>query len=68
VKPRAGEPSLTWNQLKTLMDAQYYPQDIRRAKEQESLRLKQGELSVIEYAVKFNELSRFTPNQLATEK
>ena len=51
VKPKAGEPVLTWDQLKALMDAQYYPQDVRRAEEQESLCLKQGEMSVIEYAV-----------------
>jgi len=25
VKPRVGETLLTWNQLKALMDAQYYP-------------------------------------------
>jgi len=30
--------------------------------------VRQGEVSVIEYAVKFNELSRFTPNQVPTEK
>ena len=68
VKPRAGEPALTWEQLKTMMDAQYYPPDVKRAKEQEFLRLKQGQMSVIEYAAKFNELSRFAPNQVATEE
>jgi len=45
-----------------------YPRDVRRVKEQELLCLKQGEMSVIEYAVKFNELSRFAPNQVATEE
>ena len=50
------------------MDAQYYPQDIRRAKEQEFLRLNQGEMSAVEYAAKFNELSHFAPTQVATEK
>jgi len=59
---------LIWNQLKALMDAQYYPQDVRRAKEWEFLRLKQGEISVVEYPTKFNELSHFTPNQVATEE
>ena len=68
MKPRAGEPALTWNQLKALMGTQYYPQDVRRAKEREYLRLKQGKMSVIEYAVKFNALSRFAPNQVATEE
>jgi len=59
---------LTWDEEKILMDAQYYPQDVRRAKEWEFLRLKQREMTVIEYAAKFNELSRFAPNQLATEE
>ena len=68
VKPRAGEPVLTWNQLKTLMDAQYYPQDVRKVKERESLCLNQGEMSVIEFAAKFSEVSRFTPNQVATDE
>ena len=50
------------------MDAQYYPRDVKRGKEQEFLRLKQGQMSIMEYAAKFNELSRFAPNQVATEK
>jgi len=68
VKRRVGEPVLTENPLKTLIDAQYYPQDVRRLKEQEFLCLKQGEISIIEYALKFNELSRFAANQVATEE
>jgi len=68
VKPRAGEPVLTCNQLEALMDAQYYSHDVRRAKEREFPPLKQGEMSVIEYLAKFNELSRFVPNQMATEE
>jgi len=62
VKPRAGESGLTWEKLRTLMDAQYYPRDMKRAKEQEFLRLKQGQMSATEYATKFNKLSRFAPN------
>ena len=57
VKPRVGELVLTWNQLKALMDAQYCPQDVRKVKEREFLCLKQGEISVMECAAKFNELS-----------
>jgi len=41
---------------------------MKRAKEQEFLRLKQGQMSVMEYAAKFNELSHFAPNQVATEE
>ena len=40
VKPRVGEPVLTWNQLKALMDAQCYPQEVRRVKGQEFIFLK----------------------------
>jgi len=61
VKRQAGGPLLTWDQLKALMDTQYYLRDIRRAKEHEFLYLKQGEMSV-KYVAKFNELSRFAPN------
>jgi len=62
VKPRVGEPMLSWNQLKALMDAQYYPRDVRKVKEREFLCLKQGEMSVMKYATKFNEQSRFALN------
>ena len=41
---------------------------MKRAKEQELLHLKQGQTSVTEYAAKFNELSRFALNQVATEE
>jgi len=41
---------------------------MKRAKEQEFLRLKLGQMSVMEYTAKFNELSRFAPNQVATEE
>ena len=50
------------------MDAHYYRRDVRRAKEQEFLRLKQREMSIIEYATKFNELSCFAPSQVAIEE
>jgi len=39
------------------MNAQYYPQGERRVKQLEFLCLTQGEMSIIECEVKFNELS-----------
>ena len=36
-------------------------------KEREFLSLKQGNLRVMEYASRFNELSRFSPHQVSTE-
>ena len=47
---------------------EYYPRDVRRMKEREFLNLKQESLSVMEYAIKFNELSRFAPHQVDTEE
>jgi len=54
--------------MKELLDSKYYPRDAQRMKERELLGLKQGNLSVMEYAAKFNELSWFSPHQVATEK
>jgi len=68
VKPRGEEEPMTWERLKELMEVKYYPRDAQRVKEQEFLSLKQGNLSVMEYAAKFNELSRFAPHQVATEE
>ena len=68
VKPRAGEDPMTWDRPKEMMDNQYYPRDVRRGKEREFLSLKQGTLNVMEYATRFNELSRFAPHQVDTEE
>ena len=51
VKPRGEEDPLTWTRLKELMDRKYYPKDVQRMKEREFLGLKQGNLSVMEYAL-----------------
>jgi len=39
----------------------YFPEDLRNKKEAEFLNLKQGSMSVAEYAAKYEELSRFCP-------
>jgi len=44
------------------------PSIVRKVKEREFLCLKRGEMSIIEYTAKFNELSRFAPNQVAIEE
>jgi len=68
VKPRGDEPPITWERLKELMDAKYYPKDVKRENEREFLSLRQGDMSVKEYITKFNELNYFAPNQVATEE
>ena len=68
IKPKGEEDPITWEGKKELMDNKYYPRDAQRMKKREFLGLKQGNLNVMEYANKFNELSRFFGHQVATEE
>ena len=68
VKPREGEDPMTWDRLLELLDNKYYPRDIQQTKEREFLTLKQGPMTVMEYAAEFNELSRFAMHQVNTEE
>jgi len=67
VRLRGEEDPMTWERLRELMDNQYCPRDVQRMKEREFLSLKQGNLSVMEYASSFNKLSRFVPHQVNTK-
>ena len=59
---------MTWERLTELLDNKYYPRDVQRMKEREFLSLKQGQMTVMEYAARFNELSRFALHQVNTEE
>ena len=59
---------MTWERLVELLHNKYYPRDVQRIKEREFLSLKQGHLSVMEYAAQFNELSGFAPHQVSTKE
>ena len=59
---------MTWERLTELLDNKYYPRDVQRIKGREFLNLKQGRMTVIEYAARFNELSRFSLHQVNTEE
>jgi len=52
---------VTWARFKFEFLRKYFPEDLRTMKEVEFLNLKQDNLSVAEYAAKFEELSRFCP-------
>ena len=45
----------------------YFPNSVRRQKMGEFIRLKQGNMTVAQYEVKFTELSRFAPHLITTE-
>lgn len=57
----AGGEAVTSARFKTEFLRKYFPEDLRTKKEVEFLNLKQENRSVVEYAAKFEELSRFCP-------
>lgn len=62
------DEKFNWDKFKEVTREQFYPSFLRRQKENEFLYLKQGKMSVAEYAEKFLELSRFAPHMVATEQ
>ena len=57
----AGE-EITWVVFRREFLRKYYPEDVRGKKEIEFLELKQGNMSVTDYAAKFTDLSKFYPH------
>ncbi|MDV3184949.1 MAG: hypothetical protein Q8842_01110, partial [Candidatus Phytoplasma australasiaticum] len=45
-----------------------FPQELREAKVEEFVNLKQGRMSVKEYALKFHQLSRYAPEMVSSMK
>ena len=54
----AGE-NITWAMFHREFMRNYFPEDVCGKKEIEFLELKQGSMSVVEYASKFDELAKF---------
>jgi len=52
---------ITWKIFKQKFLEKYFPKDLQRRKEVEFLNLRQGTMSMGEYAAKFDELSKFCP-------
>ena len=57
-----GGEVVTWAVFKRELLNRYFPEDVRGKKEIEFLELKQGDMSVTEYAAKFVELAKFYPH------
>ena len=55
---------ITWDAFKDAFLEKYFPEDVKNKKEVEFLELKQGGLSVAEYAAKFEDLVRYFPHYL----
>ena len=58
-KLEAACENVTWAVFRREFLRKYFPEDVRGKKEIEFLELKQGNMSVVEYASKFYELAKF---------
>jgi len=56
---------VTWVVFRREFLRRYFPEDVRGKKEIEFLELKQGNMSVVEYAAKFVKLAKFYPHYAA---
>ena len=56
-----GGTAITWAIFRENFLGKYFPESVRNQKIQEFLNLKQGSMTVSEYAVKFEELARYFP-------
>ena len=57
---------VTWETFKRVFMEKYFPEDVRN-KEMKFLELKQGNMTVVEYASKFEELVRYFPHYLGRD-
>ncbi|XP_070660660.1 uncharacterized protein [Malus domestica] len=51
----------TWEEFETIFLEKYFPSTLRSMKAREFVNLVQGELTIVEYEAKFEELMRFAP-------
>ena len=68
IKDMQKESDFGWEKLKEALRNQFYPQSLRLQMEDEFIHLKQRNMTVLEYAVKFNELARFAPDLVSTDR
>ena len=55
----SGVP-ITWELFKTTFLERFFPREMREAKVEEFINLKQGSMTVREYSLKFVKISRYT--------
>ena len=59
--------AMTWAEFHDLFMGKYFPDTARHVKAQESLELRQGTMTVMEYVARFTELARFSDDYVATD-
>ncbi|KAA0064279.1 ty3-gypsy retrotransposon protein [Cucumis melo var. makuwa] len=66
---RCGDTSkITWEQFNESFYAKFFSANVKYAKQQEFLKLEQGDMIVEQYDAEFDMLSRFTPNVVTDEE
>ena len=68
IKDTAKKPDFTWEKFLEKLREKFFPPALQRMKENEFLFLRQGKMSVLEYAAKFMELSRFAPDIVSNNR
>lgn len=61
-----SEPNITWTRFQEVLNNKYFPSSVRNSKCAEFNSLKQGDMSVENYNIRFTELSHFGPHMVAT--
>jgi len=69
IKDKLVGPEFTWSKLLSELRTKFYPVVVQRQKEKESMELKMsGNMTMMQYASKFTELSRFVPELVSSER
>ena len=58
----------TWDEFKTAFLDHFFPLELREAKMREFMNLRQGNMSVREYALKFTKLSKYASTIIANPR
>ncbi|XP_075492387.1 uncharacterized protein LOC142530437 [Primulina tabacum] len=59
--------ALKWQEFKDLFYDKYFPRDVRSQKVKEFLELRQGNMSMQEYILKFEEVCQFAPYLISND-
>ena len=63
-----GEFSITWKFLKSSFLERFFPREMREAKVEEYINLRQGSMTVTEYSLKFVKLSRYATSLVSNSR
>ena len=64
----ANAAPITWDCFSETFVNWFFPIELRKAKAQEFMNLRQGNMTVQEYGLKFNQLSRYSPHMVADSR